>query len=108
MRDNFIVAWNGAVNPDQETTPLPEDLDFTPETAATSSTNGLKMAVLTRRPDWNLLNTNNDNPQNRAFLAAVSAAQHNIQIMTPNFNSSALVQALANAANRGVRATLIK
>ncbi|SOO23215.1 hypothetical protein XFF6991_180326 [Xanthomonas phaseoli pv. phaseoli] len=107
MRDNFTAAWNGAVNPDQETTPLPEELDFTPETAASSSTKGLRMAVLTRRPDWNLLNTNNENPQNSAFLAAVSTAQHTIQIMTPNFNSPALVQALANAANRGVRVEVL-
>ncbi len=107
MRDNFVAAWNRAVNPDQETTPLHEELDFAPETAAISSTKGLKMAVLTRRPDWNLLNTNNDNPQNRSFLAAVRAAQHNIQIMTPNFNSSALVRALADAANRGVRVEVL-
>ncbi|QDI02767.1 phosphatidylserine/phosphatidylglycerophosphate/cardiolipin synthase family protein [Xanthomonas cerealis pv. cerealis] len=107
LRDDFVSAWNNAENPDQETTPLSKELGFSAESTTGAAGKGLKIALLTRRPDWNILNQNNRNPQDKAFLAAIGTAQESIQVMTPNFNAPSAIEALAQAANRGVKVQIL-
>ncbi|BEV17573.1 hypothetical protein HBDW_43610 [Herbaspirillum sp. DW155] len=106
LREDFVTNWNASVNPDQETSAL-ESLAAPVDFPATSSDAGFKMAVVTRRPNWNLLNAGNDTPQNQAFLAAINNAQQSIQIMTPNLNTPSVISALAKALKRGVSVQIV-
>ncbi|WP_084210025.1 phospholipase D-like domain-containing protein [Ralstonia sp. A12] len=105
LREDFVSNWNVGVNPDQQTYPMQEWASL--DRASNSATKGIKMAILTRRPNGNLLNARNDNPQNQAFLAAINNARSSIQVMTPNLNAPTALQELANAANRGVRVQVL-
>lgn len=107
LREDFSANWNASVNPDQETHPLQDRISVQFSPTVTGGARGVKMAVLTRRPNWNLLNDRNDNPQNQAFLAAINEAHESVQVMTPNLNAPAVIQVLANAANRGVRVQIL-
>jgi phosphatidylserine/phosphatidylglycerophosphate/cardiolipin synthase-like enzyme len=107
LREDFASSWNNCVNPDQETLPLPDRVDVSASPAASAGARDIKMAILTHRPNWNVLNDRNDNPQNQAFLAAINTAHESIQVMTPNLNAPAVIHALANAANRGVRVQIL-
>ncbi|HET9645675.1 MAG TPA: phosphatidylserine/phosphatidylglycerophosphate/cardiolipin synthase family protein [Burkholderiaceae bacterium] len=108
LREDFVSHWNSAGNPDQQTEPLPTArLTELAETGAPDAPAGVTMAILTRKPDSNLFNTGNDNPQNQAFMAAIANARNSIQVMTPNMNSPAVLKALANAADMGVRVQIL-
>ncbi len=107
LREDFATNWNASVNPDQETRPLESLSAASLPPTGVKAASGVKMAVLTRRPNWNLLNESNNSPQNQAFLTAINTAHQSVQVMTPNLNAPAVIRALADAANRGVAVQIL-
>lgn len=106
LRDDFVSHWNAAVNPDQET----QAMVLTPPSSAPSPdgpSDGVVMALLTRRPNWNVFHNGVTSPQNRGFMAAMRNAKKSIQVMTPNLNAPAVRDALVHAANRNVNVQIL-
>ncbi|AKJ27395.1 cardiolipin synthase [Caldimonas brevitalea] len=104
LREDFATNWNRSVNRDQPTRPI--DPDDAPLVLAPAA-GGVTMAVLTKKPNFNPLNTDTRNPQDQAFLSAIDNARSSIQIMTPNLNAPAVITALRAAAARGVQVELL-
>ncbi|PPC78497.1 hypothetical protein C4K68_05475 [Pokkaliibacter plantistimulans] len=104
LREDFAFSWNKASNPHMTTQTLPRQA---PASFTVWEAEGGGMAVLTKQPNINPLNTSVDNPQDQAILAAVRHARERIQILSPNFNTPALEAALAKAADRGVKVDIL-
>ncbi|GFF12319.1 phospholipase D Active site motif protein [Aspergillus terreus] len=67
--------------------------------------NPVPIALVNREP-WGAPNhTSIYTPQNAAWLSAIQNAQHSIFIQTPNMNAEPIIQALLEAARRGVVVT---
>lgn len=107
MRDAFVYNWNKSINPDQKTSALPETYEFPPRTEAVPAGQGQRIAVVTRPPNANPLVKSVQNPQNQAFLGVIESAEREISVMTPNLNADDAIDALAKAADRGVKVRII-
>ncbi|MDH2431359.1 phospholipase D-like domain-containing protein [Pokkaliibacter sp. MBI-7] len=104
LREDFVFSWNKASNPRLPTHALSAQA---PANSIAWDSEGGEMAVLTKQPNINPLNTRVDNPQDQAILAAVRHARERIQILSPNFNTPALEKALIKAADRGVKVEIL-
>lgn len=65
------------------------------------------MFVASRQSDQDPRSNRVDNPQDAAFLAGWSAAQHHIRVQTPNLNDDAAKAALLAAVRRGVLVDIV-
>jgi len=64
------------------------------------------MALVNRRPYGTPGHSDTWNPQDVSWLAGVKYAQKKVFIQTPDFNAKPMVEAILNAARRGIECTL--
>ncbi len=125
LRQEFADAWGrswrwtcGASHPRAGSEPGPEDrpapvcwerLSVPPPIPLTRLPGCSPMLVTTRPANgipW-LRGADDENPQNRAFLAAIRNATSIVKLQTPNLNEPTVERALIETLKRGVRVELL-
>lgn len=96
VREDFAQVWRKVVHEELPPLALPP-----------AHPDDVPVFAISRQGRGNPLSRSHQDPQGRAYLAALDGAQRSIRILTPNLNYAPVKEALVRAAARGVRVQLV-
>lgn len=117
IRNDFITAWNSSSSQPlqgeksilseelEKYSPDAEEIDSVDINALTES--NIPILYISKKENGNLLQRNHYSPHTIAVLTMIENAEYQIDIMMPNLNETAIIEALADAYARGVGINIV-